>query len=254
MNNITIIGLTLTLVGLGCTIWALSLSMKQTNEAKRMQTHLEKQLRQLAGIHEALTTRFIGAFPEYIPHIISLLEGAERELIIFCDLPAYGSFTSHDNHIKYRQTIERKIFDGKNVELTFLNKGWRDRVLDEQFHFEGNEWESWKVEKEKLLDEFLAHYGSDHKRNELTKEGFSQIVDRLNNRLLSEEFLNKAKEVGAFMPLLFWLIDDKEAVFAIPVYKRDVATLGFRTSDQSLIEAFKEMSKRYRQRYTEDTD
>jgi hypothetical protein len=216
-----------------------------------MQGNMETQLRQLESIQKALTTRFIGPFPDYIPRIVSLIESAEKEIIIFCDVPAYGCFRAHDHHVKYRQAIERKILDNdkKSIQLTFLNEEWRLRALLEQYPFEGDEWNKMKKDKGHLLAEFLVHYGDENTSETLTKDTFLDLIEKLNLRILNQEFSSKAKEVSVAMPVIFWLVDNKEAVFAVPAYEQDIVTLGFSTSDQSLIAAFKEMSKRYRQMY-----
>jgi hypothetical protein len=252
MDIITIVGLVLTIIGLAATIWQLYLAKNQTDESKNMQNNMESQLQQLESIQKALTTRFIGPFPDYIPRIVSLIENAEKEIIIFCDTPAYGCFTVHNHHVNYRQAIERKIFEKKRVELTFLNEEWRTKTLNEQFPFEGPEWDKLKTDKKPLFEEFIAHYGNKAVLNELTKETFLQLVERLNLRVLNQEFSGKAEEVCAAMPVLFWLVDSREAIFAIPSYERDIAMLGFVTSDQSLISALRDMSKRYRQMYCEN--
>src|SRR5216684_3064260 len=66
----------------------------------------------LDAILRTQSTRHIGQFPDYIAFIAQFIAGAQKEVAILCDFPAYGSFSAHHDFLKYRQVIETKIDEG----------------------------------------------------------------------------------------------------------------------------------------------
>lgn len=227
------------------------------NAANIQTEEMQKQIGQIQDIRRSLTTSFIGDFPDFVPQVISLIESAEKSLAIFCDIPAYAAFTSPKYFFNYRQVIERKINQKIKVEIAFLNQEWRQRAFDEQFSKQQNDCINWNENDRAKLDNFINEFP-----NSLLKDNLTLEVSELNKirlfdlieelDLFTIKMLSNAKplEITSNMPLLFWLKDDIEAIFAIPAYEGDIKTLGFKTSDRSLIESLKYMSFRYRQNYS----
>lgn len=227
------------------------------NAANAQSTEMQKQVEQILDIRRSLTTSFIGGFPDFIQPLISLIESAEKEILIFCDIPAYGCYTSPVNFFKYRQAIERKINENIKVEITFLGTEWRRKAFEEQFIRHEYNCAGWVDEDKRKLDAFLNYYPKSLLPGNrfpdaatLDKSSLYTLIEKLD--LFTINILSNAEplEAAGTMPLIFWLKDDREAIFAIPAYEGEIKTLGFRTSDRALLDAFRYMSERYRHIYS----
>lgn len=105
LQLLNIVASVLTIVALGIAAW-------QTYEAR-------KQTKALQEIHQSLTTRYLGPYPEFLSTIIPILESAKTSLIILTHCPAYAGFTNPDQEQIARQVIERKL--GKhNFKVTLI--------------------------------------------------------------------------------------------------------------------------------------
>lgn len=60
-------------------------------EAKSQADQAKTHTNALDEIRRTLSTRLIGTFPEYYEDIAGLLGDAQVKIVVFCDLPAYGS-------------------------------------------------------------------------------------------------------------------------------------------------------------------
>jgi hypothetical protein len=207
------------------------------------------QTRALDQISRSLTTRYLGQFPKYYPDIISLIEGAEEEILILCDFPAYGYLWDHANWIKYRNLIALKKEQGVRVQVTCPNKKRRLECIREQFPQSEREWSSYKenVEFRPKLEKFLRHLNQDIAVDELSKENFIELFEGAHQRMLQDPFTREDLcETDAVLPLIFWLVDRTKAVFGVATLSASTTEYGFYTLDQRLISALMEMRDRFR--------
>ncbi|MBZ5551128.1 MAG: hypothetical protein LAO21_00300 [Acidobacteriia bacterium] len=243
---IEILGLILAILALAIGVFHVREIEKAAKEVRLQGEKARDHTIALKEVKESISTRYIGMFPEYYAEIVSLLERAKQEIIIFCDFPSYGSFSDPRYWLLYRQAIERKSVNGVKIELTCLNKSLRSVCLEEQF-FEGcHDWNIWKqtpINKNRLQSLLDSHRGSPG-IVELSKEQFLKMLEADEQQALNETFANATiSAIDSNASLYFWLIDKNSAVFAIPsVAEREY---GFSTIDQKLISAFIDMRDRY---------
>jgi len=238
MPKISDYGLLLTVIGLFLTAIALGLSVWQTLAART-------QARDLDKVRRSLTTRFIGEFPDYLPEIVALVKRARKEVIIFCDFPTYGYFSDHSNWLNYRHAIDDKLNQDVKVSLTCPNKRRRLEFNKEQFAKEGEKWEAWRQEK-KTIERLRMILPSHTEIADLTRDGFLKILENADQKMLKETFARAEKhEIDIFMPTFFWIADSNEAIFTFSTYSEDASEYGFYTLDQKLISALKNIRERY---------
>ncbi|HZT35029.1 MAG TPA: hypothetical protein VFA15_03845 [Nitrososphaera sp.] len=207
---------------------------------------IQIQLNHLEEIRQALTTRFIGRFTEYFPTVVSIIENAEKEIIVFCDFAAVGCFSCPEDHLRYRQAIEGKLFKGIRTEFTILNKAMRHKVARVEFSKEGNDWDEWKYLNREKIDKFLFYYNLSLTFEALSKETFLDLLEAIEESLLRQSFARaNLKEIESEMTIYFWLVDERIAVLAVAPFTDDIGTYGFLTSDHKLLSALKGMSYRY---------
>jgi len=213
----------------------------------------EKQLRaalaELAQVQHALSTRYLGKFPHFIRTIVDEIARAEESVIIFCDVPAYGYFSDPRTALEYRQVLERKAMEGAKVELTCLDAATRREYESEQFA--EATWARWQADhrkKERLEDFFARH--TQLTPAEQNREAFISILDKVHADFLLDVFHRSAHEVALDIPVYFWIVDGRIAIFAISALsdKEGWEEYGFMTSDHALIQAFQEMRDRYRRK------
>jgi hypothetical protein len=229
-----IIGLILAVLAMLIGIWHLA-------EIRRTMVRLDE-------VRGSLSTRYLGQFPEFIPEIVSHLQRAKRKITIFCDFPAYGHFSDRRSWLNYGQTIKNKTFDKVHVSLTCFDEARRYDFNTEQFSQVEEGWDEWKRDPqiERKLKELLVSRGKDADVDALTKKEFAKLLEDTEQDMLLDEFLNAEKvEVNKDIPLYFWIIDDAEAIFAIPSFSDETTEYGFFTSDPKLISAFQQIVKRY---------
>jgi hypothetical protein len=221
---------------------------KQTAELQTQTAALQMQTTNLEEVRQSLSTRYLGHFPQYYPGIVELLKRAKREIIIFCDFPAYGSFTDQNSWIDYKQTLERKIHQEEvRVSLTCLDAERRTKSVREQFFATNQDWNDWKIDtgNREQLKAFLKTHCFKQDLEHLDKEEFFTMVEKDEIRALEETFATAdVRKLDTYVPLFFWLIDGISAIFSIP--STSEIEYGFSTTDQKLISAFTDMRRRYR--------
>lgn len=236
------------LLGLILGILALVLAIWHLREIKLQARELKTQANTLEQTQRSLSTRYIGEFPDYIPEIVDLIENARKEVLIFCDFPAYGHFSNHATWLNYRHAIELKSLNQVRLSLMCLTEGGRYKLNHEQFSKAEQGWEEWKREQ-KVRDQIHSLLQS-HKCaktiDEISREEFVNLLEETNKQMLNGALARaETLEVDGYMPLYFWLVDKKEAIFAIPSFSGEHTEYGFSTSDPKLISAFVEMRERY---------
>ncbi len=213
---------------------------------------LRAALKELANVQSALSTRYLGQFPHFLSVIVQELSRAEESIVIFCDVPAYGFYSDPKDALAYQYTLALKSAEGKRIELTCLEAETRERYEREQFT--EKVWDQWSSDhhaREKVID-FLASRSIDNPE-QATWETFIKALDEVHASFLHDVFGRRANEVSLDIPLYFWMIDGRIAVFSIPVLsdKEGWHEYGFITADHALIQAFREMPARY-QRKTQE--
>jgi hypothetical protein len=217
-------------------------------EAAQNQTlNIQAQLEYIGEIRDSLSTKFLGRFTDFFPHVISLIEMAKTEIIICSNFPSMGVFSMPDEYMQYRQIIERKIFEKKTVELIFTNKDIRLVVAGEQFREDGVEWDQWKNDNKKLLTRFLERYARHMEFDSVSREVFMDIIEKIDEGLLQREFADaQPMQIADKMFMYFWMVDGRNAIFSISPNTDRRGSYGFSTSDDTLLTALSDMRMRYR--------
>jgi len=219
---------------------------------KKRLAEQSKDIRRLGKISKdhdiilrALSTRRLGQFPDYMTPIAELIEKAEREIVILCDFPAYGSFSAPQEFLRYRHALEQKISEEKIVRVTCLDADGRKALTYEQFP--EPKWEEWRSRQKKRLRAFLHFHGSEADADDLSIEQFAMLLEQEDVRVLDESLLHADKAfINAHLPLYFWLIDGKAAIFSIPSFTEKATEHGFFTLDEHLILGLLDLEARYR--------
>ena len=236
--NINNIGLVLTVVALALAVW-------QTWAANR-------QARALLLISNALSTKYLGTFPEYMPYVGNLIERAKRELLIICTMPTHGVFSVHEMWLSMKHAIEMALLPDHKVMVScvFANAATRRTFLEAQFRVAKADWSTWRSNPANAsrLQYFLKKFGRGGDIQELTFDGFLNLFDSAAN----EEFTTTYKgaevlEVNYRPPLYMWVVDGKEAIFGISTTTPSYIAEAFWTADARLINALINMHRDCRQ-------
>ena len=112
------ISLNLPLIGLIITVIALSLSVRQLSDAKK--------------ITDSISTRYIGEFPEIVEQINDLLLQAKEEIIIMTDVLGYGMYSNPGDFHKYLSIIEKKAGDECDIKFVVYDNSLLKRTRQMQ--------------------------------------------------------------------------------------------------------------------------
>ena len=193
----------------------------------------------LSELREEVETHYLGRFPELLGDIVELLKDAEESITIFCDLPAYGLVSAPQDFSGYLQAIESKAREpGCRVRMLHLSDGGRRASLEIQFF-------DWTTS---LRNPNVARFGGQRwGASDSDHESFIQLVRQEQVRVLKE--LDSAGAVtldtDQLMPLYFWIVDGKKAVFALTEFDADAHEVGFQTSSTRMIKALEGIFIRY---------
>lgn len=198
----------------------------------------------------ALSTRYLGKFPHFLPDIVDLLNGVRHEIIIFCDFPGYADFTDPARALEYRQALERLQQKHVKLELTCLDSDSRAMFVREQFP--AADWENWSSDPRKS-EKALAFLKANAEMAEPTKatlDDILKVMDDVDTRIIKHVFRGSGSQISTAMPIYFWIADARSAIFSIPTLSDEAVEYGFKTSDHALIQALMEMRLRYRKTTT----
>lgn len=193
-------------------------------------------------VQEALSTRYIGRFPDFVENVIRLIQKAQDEVIIFVDFPAYSCFSDPQGWNKYSFEIKQQLITGRRVTLICQGAEMRARRVLAQFP--ESSWENKK--KNDVFMEQLRKYSNIHgqKSIETTNELF-KLLEEDDKNALANLSLALRIEIDDDVPLFFWIVDNKHAIFAIPGYTDQSIEHAFETTDARLIRALLEIKEKY---------
>jgi len=208
--------------------------------------HLKKQLKHVDEIQKWLPTQPIGFFPSYLRDIVELIRSARKTIVIVCDYPAYGVFSDQGAFFEYCQEIENRIQARVEVSVTCLDEKWRADATLAEFAKHQTDWEHWRKQSEANIRELLRHHDQDeNSASAITLEALVELLQIDDDRTLRSTFLNAdVKTVSDTVPVYFWLIDGKEAIFSIPSFSDRGVERGFFTRDLDLISGLLDMHSR----------
>lgn len=223
------------------TIVALFLAWIQLVEARQ-------QTLQLKAIQESLSNRFLASFPRYIDEITSLIDAANRSLVVFCDVPAYGGYSASSASLAYQQAIRRAAERNVDVTVACYDSVSRKAFNRKQFEQELKDWaETTKVDTERVrLERLLKATASSVKLDALTGDQFIDLLDEQDVAFLNTlGKLVRLVECPTLMSIYFWIRDGQEAVFAVPSSTHESEEYGFKTEDARLVASLLELNRRY---------
>ena len=207
-------------VGPTLTVLALLLAALQTYQA----TQQGAEIREIA---EAISTQYVGTFPDNLEPIAQLVASTRQSLWIVSDVPAYGHFSQPRAHAAYRGAIEDFLTPQGNKELRILNHNGAARrtFAKEQIVVDD-------VEGLQTRDAYNRYYPFWPTRAEpIDLDGFFGGLEAANI-----QFLRRLRQLGieAYetttktpLPVFVWLSDDRHAIFSFFNYGANAREVSF---------------------------
>ena len=234
----------LTYIGLALTVIALAASLFQWREANR-------QAQTLSLISDSLSTKYLGAFPDYLPQVSGLLAKATSEILIVSTTPVHGIYSRYDQWLAIRHALETALASTNvKVKCIFSDAAHYSAMLDGQFRTAERDWENWRLdpnEKARIITLFRK-YGKEAVKDVSGLEFRDFIETQKKSSEIELETTYKGAEILRIphnLPLSMWIVDRKEAIFTaattVPVYFAEA----FWTADARLIAALLNISKEY---------
>ena len=199
-------------------------------------------------VRNQITTRYLSAFPDFMPEIVDTLEQADEWIKIFCDQPAYGVISRSDTYRAYVAVLRRKHEENVRIEMVHLDKA--DRIRLHHVQFGGERWE--ETHANPRLAQFVADHPPENGSTfaEMKEDDFVAFVEELQAKALGEDFTFAEEHrypTSQIMPLYFWITNRSHAVFAVTEFDSDDHEAGFATESQALKKALSSVFDRYRQ-------
>ncbi len=241
---VSIVGLVLTIVAFGIAIWQTRLAISQNRDAS-------SQANRLGQIADALSTKYIGPYPQYIAQIPEVLSRATRQIRVLCSVPMHGVFNSPDAWLKSKQAIEAFLADStsdRELRCVFATKEEREKLQRNQYKSLEANWEKWNhdPDNQKKLLSLLNRVAPRDAAASKTFEGFLQLLERASVRELSTTFERALiSEIEYPPPMFLWIADDKEAIFVLKTTYPEFRAEAFWTSDARLIQSLTKIHESY---------
>jgi hypothetical protein len=227
--------------------WVHALHLrKQVNRVNTIRDDLNELRSTLTEVRNALPTKNLGEFPRYLSDIVDLIRQAKRSVTIFCDFPAYGTFSDPENFLKYRHAIEDRASHGVAISIACLATNLRVRKTKEELAKEN--WERWRVDEHSLpkIEKLLTRHARSSKPEHVTVDEIVQLLGLEDKAALDHTFASSDRVLlHEAIPLYFWLVDDMYAVFSIPSYHGRATEHGFYTQDPRLVQGLRDIHDRY---------
>lgn len=231
---IGIAGLLLTLLALGIAVWQTKLAVSQNRDAS-------KQAERLTEIADALSTKYIGPFPEYVAEIAEVLALAKGIIRILCSVPMHGIYNNPEGWLKSKQAIEAFFTytdSDREVRCVFATKREREMLQRNQYKGLAGDWANWasNPENRRRLSSLVSRVAPKEPNAADTYEGFVDLLERAAERELRTTFERAViREIEYTPPMFLWIADEKEAIFVLKTTYPSFRAEAFWTSDARLI-------------------
>jgi len=241
LNVITIAGFVLSAFALIVGIFHVNGIKRNEKSVIAVHEDTSQVVKDLKEVRNSISTRYLCEFPDFLDEIINLIGMSRAHLVIFCDFPGYGKFSTPSKAALYQSAIEQAFFrlgDG-NLDVMYMNEELRTKYRDKEF---SAEWVGDTKNKERV-----RHFLKSSTDITVAAEGtlltdFKAALEKEDLGVLSRKAFREAHPVNLHMPIYFWIGDMERAVFSIPT---PVKEYGFHTLDRDLIKGLLEMRSEY---------
>lgn len=225
---ITVIVQSATIVSLGLAVASSGLAIYQLRQ-------VEKTNSSLLDISKSMSTKFAGRFPNHIPEITRLLELAENKVSIVCDLLGYGYYSSPEQYQEYRAAV-LKLSKKVPVRITIYGAREAERAARQQL---GEDFDV--ISKSQTYRNYLKFYKiTPEEAPTNTKEFYARWTKDYEKQCVEYNIgkivIHQVKEKA--IPVYFWIIDERDAIFSFPSLSVDPPEVAFSTSDRNLLDIF----------------
>jgi hypothetical protein len=250
---IELIGVSLGLIALGVAFkhgLGLKEALKRLDKInKDFQESLGKINDELLKSHELISTQPLYEFPRYLQKITSLIAHAKRSVVVFCDTPAYGSFSEPRIFKEYKRQIIDKGGDlNVRVEIYCMNEDKRrDGAM---LQFQEERFSEFKKQNKKKFEIYLNEHTKAIQHVTVDNLSWKEFIDLIaaeDTHTFKRDFacLQVSEELVDKPPIYFWYIDEAEMVFVIPSDpKKRLGENGFFTRDPHLINGILDVTER----------
>lgn len=223
-------------IGPSLTIIALLLSIYQLYQA-------DKTEKEIKGISESISTRYVDTFPRNMPEITNLIGTTKNSLLIVTDVAAYAQYSGPGAFDEYNSVLHRLASPDKKIDIKLLcyDSETESVYREKQFGIK-NEEEFKKLQDTEMYKAWIRHRGGKN-----PPQSVKDFYDLLHER--NRTFLNdlsdrnvKIKVTKKELPVFLWIVDGKEAIFSFYNYGKSPREVSFRTIDQNLIKKLQEIA------------
>ena len=225
---------------------ALAYALVQHHDAHRHTKVLER-------IVASLSTRYIGDFEAYLACLVDALEDA-KSCLICCDMVAYGAFSNPQLGTRYRNTLVSRMNSGLKLRVVCFNADARRQFNKRQFTVELGAWSAGHLRLNQTdafynsLRRLLARTNSQDELANLSPDTFLALIESEDADFVKTLTSARCTETDEQIPLNFWIIDGKLAIFAVPSSLHATDEYAFETSDATLVRELERLHQGYYRR------
>lgn len=251
-------GLVLTIVALAIAVWQFIEARRQTQSLQAQTDNLHEQTNNLKAqthsltvIANAMTTKYICAFPEYLIKVADLMRRAQKEILILCTVPMHGVFNYHAGWFETKQAIEKAIREGNGagrIKPVCVFATSQQRIVLQRYQYgrHGGDWEEWKTKNNEKIQYIIDHFCDNVEVSNLNFDKFIELLETVAKKELDTTFRGaEIIEIDYSPPMYLWIIDQHEAVFVLKTVFPQFKAEAFWTTDTRLIESLVTIHSNY---------
>lgn len=214
---------------------------------RKLDRKFERQREKIQQIVESVTTRHVGDWPKHLKQITALVKGAQPgdELLVMVDSPGYGCLSADKDFGPYLDSLRdaakksvtvKMLFHGEKVALDDLERQykqeqWDLNALTSLLQPYQNLYRKWDYPS---LESFVKLY-----EDFLTAVLFTESIFCASLTHVDEPVEVRRRPIG--LPnenCFYWLVRNREMIFAYSLFEGAGSGYAFRTSDTRLMEIF----------------
>jgi hypothetical protein len=238
---LSLVGVALSLVGVALSLVGVWLSYKS--------------IKLSVVSEEALSTRYLGQFPDYLPVVQEVIRNTRHSLKILAGVPSHGSFSKADDWISIENELKKLKFRRSPCEAILLYTDKDGRSIDYKTVHRGlvdpGDWHEYRSNHWALIKSFLGNAVPVKDPKDLTLDQWIDLRLKHDEDVVSKVYGHFKLCPGKTIYPIFCWIGDSEAVFSLKAEdnKAHYMAAGFYTRDGHILETLRSTFQFYMDEY-----
>lgn len=195
--------------------------------------NVESAIQDLAQIGNVV--QFMETFPELLDPLNNAISKATNSIRVVADFVCYALFAAPARSAKYRNALKDAARRGINVELVVPIRERQKELVQQRLGKRSRDFDALKQGRQANYFDIITKATGKKPAN--MREFVEGVLD-VHEMCAEKEFKGRVLRCLTIPPQYFWIIDGKDAFFAVPRTDANGVELGFKTNEKHVVEVF----------------